>query len=166
MPSTFEQTLTKVVNDTNAYKTEYSKLPAAVKAKDNNYRNAVSMIYEAQQIITGLKDQIKKGSQTAIEDMKKWQANYPKVFARIQPCADEVAKLKKDLDDLKTDVFKAQKTADQLNQEAARSAMQDVRAAATQLKTVLADLKTLAAAIDKQLDFLSGLPKAPNGVFV
>jgi len=47
MPSTFEQNLTKVANDTKGYKTEYAKMPSAVKAKDSNYRNALAMIYEA-----------------------------------------------------------------------------------------------------------------------
>jgi chromosome segregation ATPase len=147
-------------------KAEFAKAPAAVKAKDGNYRNAVSMIYEAQKAITDLKDQIKKGSQTAVEEMKKWQANYPKIFARMQPCCDDVAGPQKSLDGLKTDVSKAQKTAEQLNKDAARSAMGDVQKAAAQLKTVLADLKSLADGIDKQARFLSELPKVPNGVFV
>jgi chromosome segregation ATPase len=166
MPSTFEQNLTKVVNDTKNIKTEYAKMPAAVKAKDSNYRNALSMIYEAQKTITELKDQIKKGSKTAIDEMKKWQANYPKIFARMEPCTTEVTKLKKDLDDLKGDVSKAQKTADQLNKDAGKSAMSDIKTATAQLKTLLADLKSLSDGIDKQLDFLTGLPKPPNGVFV
>jgi chromosome segregation ATPase len=167
MPSTFEQTLTKVVNDTKGYKSDYAKLPSDVKAKDSNYRNIISMIYEAQKAITELKDQIKKGtSKTAVDDMKKWQKNYPTIFARLKPCTTEIAKLKKTLADLKQDIGTTQKSADQLNKDAARSAMGDVKTAATQLKTVAADLKTLATGIDKQIQLLSDLPKEPNGVFV
>jgi uncharacterized phage infection (PIP) family protein YhgE len=166
MPSAFEQSLTKIVNDTKNYKAEFAKVPPAVKAKDSNYRNAVAMIYEAQKAITELKEQIKKGSKTAVEDMKKWQANYPKIFARMKPCCDEVATLKKSVDGLKDNVTKAQKTAEQLNKDAARSAMGDVKTAAAQLKTVLADLKSLADGLNKQAGFLTELPKPPNGVFV
>ena len=167
MPSTFEQNLTKVVNDTKGYKAGYTKLPADVKAKDSNYRNIISMIYEAQKAITELKDQIKKGtSKTAVDDMKKWQKNYPTIFGRLKPCTTEIAKLKKTLGDLKKDVGDTQKTADQLNKDAGRSAMQDVKTAAAQLKTVLTDLKTLATGIDKQIQLLSDLPKEPSGVFV
>lgn len=166
MPSAFEQNLTKVVNETKAYKAEFAKLPPAVKAKDSNYRNALSMIYEAQKTIKELKEQIQKGSKTAVDEMKKWHANYPKIAERMKPCIDEIGKLKKGLEELKGDVVKAQKTADQLNKDAGRSAMIDVKAAATQLKTVLADLKTIGEGIEKQLRLLAELPKAPNPVFV
>jgi chromosome segregation ATPase len=166
MPSTFEQNLTKIVNDTKACKAEYAKMPAAVKSKDNNYRNAVAMVFDAQDAITKLKAEIKKGDAKAVEEMKKWQPNYPKIFARIKPCMDEIVTLKKALSDLGADVDKAKKTADQLNKDAARSAMSDVKTAATQLKTVLADLKSVSDGIDKQVELLSSVPKEPNGVFV
>jgi chromosome segregation ATPase len=166
MPSAFEQNLTKVVNDVKTYKTQFAKVPGDVKAKDSNYRNAVSMIYEAQKAITELKDQIKKGSKTAVDDMKKWQANYPKIFARLKPCTDDVTSLKKNLDGLKDNVSKAQKTAEQLNKDAGKSAMTDVAKAAAQLKTALTELKSVADGIEKQIRFLTELPKPPNGVFV
>jgi chromosome segregation ATPase len=166
MPSAFEQNLTKVVNDTKGYKAEFAKIPGALKTKDGNYRNVISMIYEAQKAITDLKDQIKKGSKTAVEEMKKWQANYPKIFARLKPCTEEIAKLKKSLADLKDDVVKAQKTAEQLNKDAGRSAMADVKTASAQVKAVLADLKSIADGIGKQIQALADLPKEPNGVFV
>jgi len=167
MPSAFEQTLSKTVSDVKGYQAEYAKVPPAVKAKDSNYRNVISMIYEAQKAITELKAEIKKGtSQTAVDDMKKWQANYPKIFARLKPCTDDVDKLKKSIDDLKDDVVKAQKTADQLNKDAGKAAMTDVKTAAATLKTLLTDIKTLSTNIDKQKQFLTDLPKAPNGVFV
>jgi hypothetical protein len=44
--------------------------------------------------------------------------------------------------------------------------MTEVNKTAAQIKTLLADLKTLNANIDKQVQFLNDLPKAPNGVFV
>jgi uncharacterized phage infection (PIP) family protein YhgE len=166
MPSAFEQNLTKIVTETKGYKAEYTKLPSALKVKDGNYRNVISMIYEAQKAITELKEQIKKGKQGAVDEMKKWHASYPKIFARLKPCVDEIAKLKKSLDELKAGVAKAYKTAEQLNKDAARSAMGDVKTAAAQLKTVLADLKALADGIEKQLRLISELPKAPAGVFV
>jgi seryl-tRNA synthetase len=166
MASTFEQNLTKVVNDTKTCKTEYAKMPAAVKSRDNNYRNAVAMVFDAQDHITRLKKEIKEGNPKAVEEMKKWQPNYPKIFARIKPCMDEIVKLKKELSDLGSDVDKAKKTADQLNKDAARSAMGDVKAAATQLKTVLADLKSVSDGIDKQIELLSTVPNEPKGVFV
>jgi chromosome segregation ATPase len=165
MPSAFEQNLTKLVNDTKNYKAQLAKIPADVKAKDSNYRNCVSMIYEAQKAITDLKADIKKGTKNAVEDMKKWQANYPKIYARLKPVSDEVAKLKKSLNDLLDDVKEAQKKAEQLNKDAGRSAMAEVNEALAQLKSVVADLKTIAAGVAKQLGFLEDLPKEPNGVF-
>ncbi len=166
MPSAFEQNLTKLVKDTTTYKTQYAKYHPDVKTKDNTYRTIIAMIYEAQKAITDLKAEIKKGSAKAVEEMKKWQPNYPKIFARLKPVSDDIAKLKKSLSDLKDDVAAAQKTAEQLNKDAARSAMADVKTAAEQIKTVLADLKTLSEKIGKQLAFLNELPKEPNGVFV
>ncbi|HTX38758.1 MAG TPA: hypothetical protein VME43_27215 [Bryobacteraceae bacterium] len=166
MPSTFEQNLTKIANDTKGFKTDYAKLPSDVKAKDTTYRTVISMIYEAQKAITELKGQLKKGSKTAVDDMKKWQGNYPKIYARLKPCTQEIGKLKTSLEELKQDVIKAQKTAEQLNKDAARSAMGDVKTAAAQLKTVTADLKTLSDGITKQLQLLADLPKEPDGVFV
>ena len=44
--------------------------------------------------------------------------------------------------------------------------MGDVKAAAAQLKTVLTDLKVIGDGIEKQLGFMTELPKPPNGVFV
>jgi chromosome segregation ATPase len=166
MPSTFEQNLTQVVNDTKNYKAQLAKIPADVKAKDSNYRNCISMIYEAQKAITDLKADIKKGAKNAVEDMKKWQANYPKIYARLKPVSGEVAKLKKSLGDLLDDVKEAQKKAEQLNKDAARSAMENVKEALAQLKAVMADLKTIAEGVSKQLGLLNDLPKEPNGVFV
>jgi chromosome segregation ATPase len=166
MPSAFEQNLTKIVNDTKTYKAQLAKIPADVKAKDSNYRNALSMIYEAQKAITELKGEIKKGTKNAVDDMKKWQANYPKIFARMKPISDEIAKLKKSLSDFLDDVKDAQKKAEQLNKDAAKSAMTDIKTAAAQLKQVLADLKTIAEGIGKQVQALNDLPKEPNGVFV
>src|SRR5579863_7296443 len=100
MPSTFEINLTKAAGDTKTYKTKYDTLKAEVKARAGNYENDVAMIYAAQDQIRELKQKIQKNDFTVLDEMKKWQANYPAIYARMKPASDEVAKLKKSLADL------------------------------------------------------------------
>jgi chromosome segregation ATPase len=166
MPSTLDQNVTKIVNDIKTYQARLAKMPSDVKAKDSNYRNCVSMIYEAQKAITDLKGDIKKGAKNAVEDMKKWQANYPKIYARLKPVSDEVDKLKKSLKDLSDDVQELQKRAEKVNKDASRSGTGDLAEVTKTFKEINADLKKLAEGVAKQLSFLTELPKEPNGVFV
>jgi uncharacterized phage infection (PIP) family protein YhgE len=165
MPSTFETNLTKLVTDVKTYKIQY-EATKGVKTKDTTYRTCVSMVYEAQKAITELKAAIQKGTKGAVDDMKKWQTNYPKIFKTFETAQADVAKTKKALADLQEDVTKSQKTAVQLNKDAGKSAMTDVKAAAADLKDVSTALQTLADGLKKKIASLEELPKAPSGVFV
>jgi hypothetical protein len=51
-------------------------------------------------------------------------------------------------------------------QQGRRPAKGDAKTAGAHLKTVIAELKSIADGIDKQLGFLADLPKAPSGVSV
>lgn len=162
MPSTFETNLSKAVETCQALKTQFAKLVPEVKAKSGNYDNAVSMFWASKDHIKELEEEIKKGKNAkAPEDLKKWKDNHPKIFSRVKPATDEIQKLKKTATDLRTGVFALQKTVEQLNKDAARSAMADVMKANAALKALATDLKALAEGIAKQVTILDGLPKAP-----
>jgi chromosome segregation ATPase len=165
MPSPFETNLTKLVKDVKTYTTQY-EATKGVKTKDTTYRTCVAMVYEAQKAITELKAAIQKNTKGAVDDMKKWQTNYPKIFKTFETAQADVVKTKTALTDLQEDVTKAQKTAVQLNKDAGKSAMSDIKQAAEDLKGVTAAIQTLADGLKKKIASLEELPKAPKGVFV
>jgi chromosome segregation ATPase len=164
MPSAFETNLVKLDKETKSLETQYGTMKG-VKAKDTTYRTCVAMVYEAQKAITELKAAIQKNTKGAVDDMKKWQTNYPRIFKTFETAQADVEKTKKALTDLQDDVSQAQKTVVQLNKDIGKSAIADINAALADLKDLTTRLKTLADGVTKKIASLDELPKAPKGVF-
>lgn len=164
MASAFETKVSQANASYNTLKAELSKLGIEVNKQCTSYETINSALWEGNDIIKELESKVKnakddKTKHDAETELKAAQETRSKMATKLKAIQGEIKKLEAGAGQAKNSAVVVQKTVDTLNKEAARQAMNDVKATAATLKKLVTDVKAAVEKADSLKSALTSLPK-------